>query len=101
MGQLQDRMRNELRIRGYSPKTIALYVGCMKQFVAYCKKSPDTLGREEIYRYQTHLVDRNVSWCAFNQSVCALRFFYNRVLAKNWLIEHIPFQKKEASCPLS
>ena len=98
MGKLKERMQNELRIRGYSDRTVILYLDHMKRFVKYFKKSPDLLGPEEIYQYQSHLVKRDVSWCTFNQSVCSLRFFYNRVLRKNWLIEHIPFQKKDLSC---
>jgi site-specific recombinase XerD len=92
MGKLKERMQNELRIRGYSDRTVILYLNHMKRFVQHFKKSPDLLGPEEIYQYQCHLVKQDVSWCTFNQSVCSLRFFYNRVLygtSKNWLIEHV------------
>ena len=95
MGELSNRMRDELAIRGYSKKTISIYIYCMKKMAKFFMKSPDTLGTEDIFKYQSHLVNSDVSWCTFNQSVCAMRFFYNRVLKKTWLIEHIPFQKKE------
>jgi integrase/recombinase XerD len=99
MGELSKRMGDELAIRGYSKKTTEVYLYCMRRMVKFFMKSPDTLGTEDIFAYQSHLVNSNVSWCTFNQSVCAMRFFYNRVLKKNWLIEHIPFQKKELSFP--
>jgi integrase/recombinase XerD len=97
MSELRQRMRDELAIRGYSKKTISIYLDCMKRMVKFFMKSPDTFGTEEIFTYQSHLVNSNVSWCTFNQSVCAIRFFFNKVLKKNRLIEHIPFQKKELS----
>jgi site-specific recombinase XerD len=95
MGKLRERMRDELAIRGYSKKTATIYVDCMKRMAKFFMKSPDTYGPNHIFNYQSHLVKSNVSWCTFNQSVCAMRFFYNRVLKKKWLIEHIPFQKKD------
>jgi len=33
---------------------------------------------------------KKVSWPVFNQTVCALRFFYHDTLHRNWMIEHIP-----------
>ena len=97
MGELRQRMHDELAIRGYSKKTITIYLDCMKRMARFFMKAPDKLGTEDIFKYQSHLVNSDVSWCTFNQSVCAIRFFFNKVLKKNWLIEHIPFQKKELS----
>ena len=97
MSELRNRMKAELEIRGYSQKTVKVYLGCMTQFAGFFNKSPAALGPDDIFKYQTHLVNRKVSWCTFNQSVCAMRFFYNRVLKKKWLIEYIPFQKKDLS----
>ena len=69
MGKLKERMQNELRIRGYSDRTVILYLDHMKRFVKHFKKSPDLLGPEEIYQYQSHLAansqypDRRVYEC--------------------------------------
>jgi integrase len=36
----------------------------------------------------------------FNQTVCALRFFYHHVLHRDWMIEHIPYPRHEEKLPV-
>jgi len=70
------------------------------QFCEISKKPPDKIELEDIKKYQIYLVEeRKVSWCTFNQNVCALRFFYKVTLNKDWNIKHIPFQKKRKKLP--
>ena len=84
MGKLKEKMVNEMRLRNLSPKTITAYLARMKNFVKYYKKPPDQITLEEIKNYQLFLIDnKKVSWNFFNHTVCALRFFYNKVLKKN------------------
>ncbi len=99
MGKYRDMMANELKIRGYSPKTRKT-VRCMKNFVKFHMKSPDKLGLVEIKAYQVYLVnEKKVSWTVFNQSVCSIRFFYKKILLKEWDVKHIPYQKKRKKLP--
>lgn len=101
MGKFHDIMERELTIRGYSERTKAIYLRCMREFVKYHKAPPDTLTVEHVNGYQEYLIrERKVSWCAFNQSVCAIRFFYRLTLKKDWCIEHMPFQKKHYTLPV-
>jgi site-specific recombinase XerD len=101
MGKFHDMMDRELTIRGYSERTKTIYLRCMRNFVKYYKAPPDTLSVEHVNGYQEYLIrERKVSWCAFNQSVCALRFFYKLTLKKDWCIEHMPFQKKHYTLPV-
>ncbi len=100
MGKYYDMMSNELKIRGYSKKTNETYLRCMRDFVKYHMKSPDELDFVDIKAYQVYLVnDKKVSYTVFNQSVCAIRFFYRNVMQKEWDIKHIPFQKKRKKLP--
>jgi integrase/recombinase XerD len=93
---LRQRMVEDLRIRNYAPGTLATYVNRVADFARYFGKSPELLGPPHIRQYQVHLLEEaRVSWCVFNQSVCALRFLYRTTLGKDWAIEHIPFPK----CP--
>jgi site-specific recombinase XerD len=94
MGQFRDRMDDELRLRGYSANTRRAYLRCVHDFVRYFMRPPDQLTREHIHRYQLHLArERQLSSSAFNQAVCALRFFYRDVLKKAWDVRQIPYQK--------
>jgi integrase/recombinase XerD len=36
----------------------------------------------------------------FNQTVCALRFFYHHILHRDWMIEHIPYPRHEEKLPV-
>ncbi len=100
MGKYYDMMSNELRIRGYSKKTHETYLRCMRDFIKFHMKSPAELDLADIKAYQIYLVnDKKVSYTVFNQSVCAIRFFYRNVTPKEWDIKHIPFQKKRKRLP--
>ena len=81
MSKLRTRMIEDLKIRNYSPRTIDAYVRCVGQFSRHFGRSPDQLGRDHIRSYQLYLVEqKKASWSLFNQSVCALRFFYQVTL---------------------
>jgi len=59
------------------------------------------LGPEQIRAYQVYLAqERKVSWSSFNQAVCALRFFYNVTLARNYPREQVPFGKRPKKLPV-
>ena len=101
MTSLRQSMIEDLEIRNYAPGTIQLYVHCVASFAKYFGRSPQLLGREQIREYQRHLVhDKRVSWSVFNQTVCALRFFYRITLGRDWMIEHIPFPRQEKKLPV-
>lgn len=100
MGKLREKMRKDMVIRGFSPKTQEVYLERMKNFVRFHGKSPELLGLNDINQYQIYLAEeKQVSWCYFNQSVCAIRFFYKKTLNKDWDIKHIPFQKEGKKLP--
>lgn len=94
MGAFRDRMEEDLRIRGYSPSTIQCYLARVKHFVAYFMRPPDQLTPEHIRTYQVHLTDEvGVGWAVFNQTVCALRFFFRVSLGKDWTVEALPYRR--------
>jgi integrase/recombinase XerD len=101
MTELRRRMIEELRLRNYSSNTITVYIRCVAQFAQHFRLSPDRLGPKHIRQYQLFLVERKkVSWALFTQTVCALRFFYQRTLHRNWMIEYIPYPRHEEKLPV-
>jgi integrase/recombinase XerD len=101
MTELRRRMLEDLRLRNYSPNTIKVYIRCVAKFAKHFRVSPDRLGPEHIRQYQLFLVQRKkVSWALFNQTVCALRFFYHHTLHRDWMIEHIPYPRHEQKLPV-
>jgi len=94
-------MIEDLTIRNYSPRTIKIYVDRVSRFAQYFGRSPDQLGPSHIRQFQLHLLKtKKTSWSNFIQTVCALRFFYRYCLGKKWMIEHIPFPRKEKILPV-
>jgi integrase/recombinase XerD len=101
MTQLRQRMLEELQRRNYSSKTIRLYLRHVAQFAQYFHRSPDQLGAEEIRQYQLFLIqEKKLAWSSYNQIVCALRFFYAKTLKRAFLLQDIPFPRKEQRLPL-
>lgn len=101
MTQLRQRMTEDLTIRNYSPRTIKVYLDRLAQFAQHFGQSPDRLGPAHIREFQVFLVEtKKASWTKFNQTVCALRFFYRVSLGKTWMIEHIPFPKQPKRLPV-
>jgi site-specific recombinase XerD len=94
-------MLEELRLRNYSPHTQRAYIRCLANFAKHFRTAPDRLGPEHVRDYQLFLVQqKKLSWSPFNQTVCALRFFYHDVLHRKWMIEHIPYPRHEQKLPV-
>lgn len=55
MTPLRQRMLEDMQVRNFSPHTQATYVQQVTQFARHFRRSPDTLGPEEIRAYQVYL----------------------------------------------
>ena len=101
MGKFHDLMDRELRIRGLAEGTRENYLSCMRCFVRHFMRPPDELTAEDVKQYQLHLTkERRLSWGAFNLHVCAIRFFYRYVLAVDWQVDHISYQRTGRRLPV-
>jgi integrase/recombinase XerD len=101
MTQLRQRMLEELQRRNYATGTIRLYLQHVAAFAQHFHRSPDQLGAEDIRRYQLFLIqEKKLAWSSYNQIVCALRFFYAKTLKHAFLLQDIPFPRREQRLPL-
>ena len=72
-----------------------------KRFAQHFHTPPNRLGPEHIRTYQQFLVhDKQVSWSTFIQAICALRFFYQTTLGQRWMVEHIPYPRRQKKLPV-
>jgi site-specific recombinase XerD len=99
-------LADTLAAHGRSPRTQETYTLMLRLFArylgrAYVDKTLDTVAPEDIEAYQRHLVtERKVGYSSFNQSTCALRFFYRTCLGRaDWTIARMPYQKKRRVLP--
>jgi len=101
VSSLRQRMIDEIHVRHLSDKTEEAYVRAVARFAEHTGRSPGKLGAEDVRRYLLHLRDvEQVSWCWFNQSVCALRFFYEHVMHRPDVVSRIPYGKREKHLPV-
>ena len=100
MTALRQRMRDDLQLRNSSDHTIRAYLHCVAAFARHFHPSPEHLGPEHVRTYQLDLVQqKKVAWATCNQIVCALRFFYQTTLGVTWMIEHIPYPRRQKGFP--
>ena len=100
MTELRRRLIEELRIRGRSERTIETYVRWVYELTRYYRRSPETLGRDELRRFVLYLLEqRDLSASSVRQAVGALRFFYGRTLG--WPRERydVPAPKEHQTQP--
>jgi site-specific recombinase XerD len=99
-------LADTLAARGRSPRTQETYTLMLRLFgrylgVARIDKSLDSVGPEDVEAYQRYLVtERKVGFSSFNQSTCALRFFYRECLGRtDWIVARMPYQRKRRVLP--
>lgn len=80
--RLEDRIREECRVRHYALTTERVYVSWYKQFVRWAGlKHPATLGGDVVQAWLSHLAtDRRVSASTQRQALSAVLFLYQQVL---------------------
>ncbi len=94
-------MIREMRIRNYSPRTIKTYVSLLSQLSRYYNSSPDQLTVDQIKDYLHHKVlDDSCSISLINQTIGALKIFYQDVLGISWESINIKRPRKEKKLPV-
>jgi len=79
---LLGKLREELAVRHYAPRTIKAYVQWVRRYLAFHgRRHPRDMGTTEIHAFLSHLAtDREVSSSTQNQALSALLFLYRQVL---------------------
>jgi site-specific recombinase XerD len=94
MGQLRDRMEEDLRLKGYSPSTRRNYLLYCRKFAAHYRRPPQGLGEEDIRQFLLHQIPvEQLSYDTYRQVLSALKFLYTVTLGRPWTVERIPFPK--------
>jgi site-specific recombinase XerD len=97
MGQIRDRMIEQLEIRRYQEGTIHQYILAAARFIRYYMRSPAELGEREVAKYLLYLKDkRRVAPGTQRVHVAALRFLYQVVLERPEVAANIPWPRQKA-----
>lgn len=80
------RLRDEIKVRHYSPKTYKAYSTWVYKFQRFVnKKEFEQLSSEDVKQFLTYLaVEQNVSASSQNQAFNALLFFFRNILKKEF-----------------
>ncbi len=102
--KLLDRVHAAIRVRHYSRRTEAAYVGWIKRYIFFHHvRHPDQMGKPEIEQFLSHLaVQGRVSASTQNQAFHALLFLYKHVL--KWdigLLEGVVRAKRPKRLPVA
>ena len=82
--RLLDRMRAELRLRHYSPRTEEAYIAWVRRFIRHFEfEHPLDLGPEAISSFLSYLASKErLAASTQNQALAALLFMYTHVLGR-------------------
>jgi site-specific recombinase XerD len=100
MGKLQEQMKTDLLLKGYSPNTTRAYLACIRSFAKHFMRSPAEMGETEIRQFMLHLAqDRKVSAFVQSMHVNAFKFFYRITLRRPEVVERLPHPKRPKTLP--
>ena len=97
---LRQRMIEDMTARKLSAASQKAHIRSCKRFAAFLKRSPDTASREDIRRFQLHLVDEGVSVISRNRIMSGLRFLFRVTLRRLDLAEEIYHLHEPETIPL-
>lgn len=89
--KLLPRMRANLRLRHFSPRTEEAYTAWVKRFVKFHRlEHPDRMGEAEVTAFLSHLaVERRVAPSTLTQALAALQFLYREILRRPLAIGNV------------
>lgn len=101
MSKLKEQMIIEMELRGFSKKSIDKYVYVVSQFAQFYQKSPDLLGEKEIRDYLHYCItDKKLCEGSVNFYSACLKFFYTKVLHRQWNSDNLPRMKVHKKLPV-
>ena len=88
---------DEMKIRGYSRRTIDRYCYVNDKFLDFAKKSPKDVNKKDVESYLVYLYDKNKSSATRHLVCAALKFYYENVLKRKF---NLKYPKKSNKLPV-
>ncbi len=97
----RQRMEEDMRLRDLRPRTVDGYLLAVRLFLDRTGKEPETIVEEDIRAYVLHLRDeRHQAPSSINIATCALRFFCNFTLQRDYEIFQLLRVNRPRSLPV-
>ncbi|MBI4452384.1 tyrosine-type recombinase/integrase [Candidatus Woesearchaeota archaeon] len=76
-----EKLETEIKIRGFSKRTLEAYLYHNRNFLGFIKKEPSQVTEEDAKKYLAYLIsDKKYSPRSSNLALSSLKFFYNEIL---------------------
>ncbi len=83
MTELRRRMKEDLQLAGYSPRTVKSYIDTVRVLANYYHRSPDLITEDEIRRFFLYMInERKSSASSITVYLCGIKFFYETTLKR-------------------
>lgn len=92
------RLETELKIRGFSPKTLKAYVSHNKKFLDFIGNDTNDANEEHVKAFMAHLLDKGQKPASVSLAMSAIRFLYDEMLGKG-IFAKIKLPKAEKKLP--
>jgi site-specific recombinase XerD len=101
MTKLRERMLQDMQLRGFSARTQECYVRSVRQLAQHYNKPPDQITEEELRLYFLH-VKNELKWkrATMTIAICGIKFFFTKVIGKNWQTLQVVRPKPENRLPV-
>jgi integrase/recombinase XerD len=100
MGQIAQKMKDDLKLRGFAETTQKEYLQRARNFVAHYRCSPTKLGEPEIRKFLLDLVnEKHASPATHHMYVAAIKFLYATTLERPEEVARIPWPKRPQKLP--
>jgi integrase/recombinase XerD len=93
MGAVYEKMKADLKLRQYSPRTEKSYLYYAARFVRHFDRAPTEMGKAEIREFLLALQKRGESASSLKLYVASIRFLYAVTLERPGEVEHIPWPR--------
>jgi len=93
------KLKQEMKLRGFSQKTIKSYIYYITDILEFAKKNPKTINSKDIRSYLEKLANKGMSASTLNSAYSALKFYFEKILKRKFF-GSIPRSKKIKQLPV-
>ena len=94
-----EEVKNELKLRNYSPKTAQSYIRCLRDYFLFVKIDIEKLNQEKIRTFLLQKQDKGAASQTINLYLNAIKFFYREIIKSSQNI-NIKFAKRSKKLPV-
>ena len=91
-----DRLKSELKLRGFSPLTVRNYSFFVEKFLQKCNKNSDEVNEDDVRAFLADMFDTK-SKNTIMLAAASLKFYFKEVLKKDFV--NVPVPKKDRKLP--